>query len=78
MDHEFESQWKQLGSLANGVLRSVMEKRMKAEMMEAAPVPRRPANVHPAHGASHAQLELPLFSPALRAAGTTGRELHRL
>lgn len=77
MDHEFESQWKQLGSLANGVLRSVMEKRMKAEMMEAAPVPRRPANVHPAHGDFRSQLELPLFSPALQAVAATARELHR-
>lgn len=78
MDHEFESQWKQLGSLANGVLRSVMEKRMKAEMMEAAPVPSRLANVPPAHGVSRTQLELPLFSPAMQAVTATGRELHRM
>jgi hypothetical protein len=36
MKHECEPDWKQLGTLANGVLRSVMEKRMKqAEFLSA-------------------------------------------
>ncbi len=57
MKHEYESDWKQLGSLANGVLRSVEEKRRKqAEFFETvSAAPQHP----PADG--KAQLDLPLF-----------------
>ena len=85
MDQEFESEWKQVGSLANGVLRSVMEKRKKqVEMMAAASLARsdvhrvdgqqHAAKVHPAHGEFRSQPDLPLFVAAQFQRGT-GKEL---
>lgn len=66
MDHEFESEWRQLGPLANSVLRSVMEKRMKqAEMTEAKPQAKSSV-LHPAQREFRAQLDLPLFPAVLQ------------
>ena len=50
MEHEYPADWKQLGDLANGILRSVAEKRMKqAEFMAPGPMastPRCTPRVH--------------------------------
>lgn len=60
MEHEYPSDWKQLGSLANGILRSVAEKRMKqAEFM--APETLKGAALHTPRAENRIQLDLPLF-----------------
>jgi len=57
--HEYDPGWKQLGSLANGVLRSVAEKRMKqAEFLAAEMGLEAPAQSPQAE--SRLQLVLPL------------------
>jgi hypothetical protein len=73
-EFEFESEWKQVGSLANSVLRSVMEKRRQAELLQA--ISHSPAIVPPAPGEFRAQLDLPLFSSVALAA--VNRELSHL
>jgi hypothetical protein len=54
-EFELESEWKQIGSVADGILRSVMEKRKQAELM-------MKLQSSPVYGACHAQFNLPLFS----------------
>ena len=82
MDHEYELEtgWKQLGPLANSVLRTVMEKRMRqAEMTTASPSPRVEAAPHPARREFRAQLDLPLFSHAVQVLqARQGQGAHRL
>ena len=79
MNQEYESEtgWKQLGSLANSVLRNVMEKRkLQAEMTNAAPVE---AALPPAQSEFGVQLDLPLFSSAVHASQARPRPgVHRL
>jgi hypothetical protein len=81
VDHEYEPEagWKQLGPLANSVLRSVMEKRKaQAEMMRAAPAGPKSA-LPPAQRDTHAQLDLQLFPPAIHLAQARSRQgAHRL
>lgn len=82
MEHEFEFEsesgsefeWKQVGSLANSVLHSVMEKRKQAELLKA--IPHSPAKVSPAPGEFCAQFDLTLISPVALAA--VNGELSRL
>ena len=60
MKHESRSDWKQLGSLANGVLRAVAEKRMKqAEFLAAEKGLFEAASQSP-YAEARAQLDLPL------------------
>ena len=58
-EFELESEWKQIGSVADGVLRSVVEKRKQAELMMKL---QSSAKFSPVYGACHAQFDLPLFS----------------
>ncbi len=61
MKHEFKSDWKQLGSLATGVLRSVAEKRMKQAEFLAAEKGAFEAALQSPHAESRIQLDLPLY-----------------
>jgi len=63
--HESQSNWQQLGSLANGVLRSIEEKRQKQIEFFAAENPALQAP--PAE--SRVQLDLPLFHDGQPRAG---------
>ena len=59
MKHKYASDWKQLGSLADGILRSVTERRMKqAEFMAAEKGPFEAA-LHSPHADPSMQLVLP-------------------
>jgi hypothetical protein len=58
--HEYASDWKQVGNLADGILRSVVEKRMKqAEFMAAEKGPFEAARNSP-HAETRKQLVPPL------------------
>ena len=57
MKHESQSNWQQLGSLANGILRSVEEKRQKQIEFFAA---ENPALQYPPAAESRVQPDLPL------------------
>ena len=72
MKHEYDPGWKQLGSLANGVLRSVAEKRMKqAEFLAAEMGLEAPARSPQAE--SRLQLVLPL-PPVAAPLGFSGAD----
>ncbi len=64
MEHEYPSDWKQLGNLANGILRSVAEKRMKQAEFMAAEMDNLDANMHSPRAQTRIQLDLPLIPPA--------------
>jgi hypothetical protein len=64
VEHEYESDWKQLGSLANGILRSVAEKRMKQAEFMAEEAECFHADMHPPRAESRIQLDLPLYPQA--------------
>ena len=74
MKHECDPDWKQLGSLANGVLRAVAEKRKKhAEFLAAEKGPYEAALQAP-QGTPLVQLALPLpAEPARIAYARAGR-----
>jgi hypothetical protein len=63
--HESQSNWQQLGSLANGVLRSIEEKRQKQIEFFAAENPA----LHTPPAESRVQLDLPLFHNGAPLAG---------
>jgi hypothetical protein len=58
--HEYDPGWKQLGSLANGVLRSVAEKRIKQAEFLAAEIGSLEAPAQAPRAESRLQLVLPL------------------
>jgi hypothetical protein len=61
-----ESDWRQLGGLASGILQTVMEKRESIARMKAV-VARDPAGaLHSAEGGIWVQLNLPLPAPQRR------------
>ena len=64
MEHEYPSDWKQLGDLANGILRSVAEKRMKQSEFMAVEAQGFDAELHPPRAQNRIQLDLPLFQQA--------------
>jgi hypothetical protein len=64
VEHEYPSDWKQLGDLANGILRSVAEKRMKQAEFMAMEADGFNAELHPPRAQSRIQLDLPLFREA--------------
>lgn len=61
MEHEYPSDWKQLGDLANGILRSVAEKRMKQSEFMASETQGFDAELHSPRAQNRIQLDLPLF-----------------
>lgn len=61
MEQEYPPDWKQLGDLANGILRSVAEKRMKQAEFMAAETDGFHAKLHSPRAQSHIQQDLPLF-----------------
>ncbi|WP_125461543.1 MULTISPECIES: hypothetical protein [Rhodomicrobium] len=61
MEHEYPSDWKQLGNLANGILRSVAEKRMKQAEFMATESLNFDAALHSPRAENRIQPELPLF-----------------
>lgn len=61
MEHEYPTDWKQLGSLANGILRSVAEKRMKQAEFMAAETRGFDAELHSPRAQNRTQLDLPLL-----------------
>ena len=61
MEHEYPSDWKQLGDLANGILRSVAEKRMKQAEFMAAETDDFQAKLHSPRAQNRIQPDLPLF-----------------
>jgi len=61
VEHEYPSDWKQLGNLANGILRSVAEKRMKQAEFIAAEMDNFDANTHSPRAETRIQLDLPLI-----------------
>ncbi len=65
MKHESQSNWQQLGSLANGVLRSIEEKRQKQIEFFAVENPA----LHTPPAESRAQLDLPLIHNGQPRAG---------
>jgi hypothetical protein len=77
VEHEYESpsDWKQLGSLANGILRSVAEKRMKQAEFMAEEAHSFQAGLHSPRAQTLSQLDLPLFPQAAapRAEWRAGR-----
>jgi len=78
VEYEFESDWKQLGPLASGVLRSVIEKRLKqAELMEAKPQTNA-SRLSPAQRVYSAQLDLPFFVAAQPVHSRQARELSHM
>ena len=64
MEHEYPTDWKQLGDLANGILRSVTEKRMKQTEFMAVEAHGFDAELHSPRAQSRVQLDLPLFPHA--------------
>lgn len=68
MEHEYPSDWKQLGDLANGILRSVAEKRMKQAEFMAVEAHGFDAGLHSPRAQSRIQLDLPLFQQAAQLA----------
>lgn len=74
MEHEYPSDWKQLGDVASGILRSVMEKRMKQAEFTAAETQGFDAELHSPRAQNRIQLDLPLFpQPAPMAELRAGR-----
>lgn len=74
MEHEYPSDWKQLGNLANGILRSVAEKRMKQAEFMASESLNSDAALHTPRAENRIQLDLPLFrDPAPLAEVRAGR-----
>jgi hypothetical protein len=73
--HECDPGWKQLGTLADGILRSVMEKRMKqAEFLAAEKGPYEAPLNHP-QAEPRAQLVLPFPSDAAPSAYSGARRI---
>lgn len=73
MKHEYASDWKQVGSLADSILRSVVEKRMKqAEFMAAEKGPFEAARNSP-YAETRKQLVLPLSPLTAPPVLTSGR-----
>ena len=68
MEHEYPTDWKQLGDLANGILRSVAEKRMKQTEFMAVEAHGFDAELHSPRAQSRVQPELPLFPQAAAGA----------
>ena len=68
MEHEYPADWKQLGDLANGILRSVAEKRMKQAEFMAVEAQGFDAALHPPRAQNRIQLDLPLFPQAAAGA----------
>jgi len=64
VEHEYPSDWKQLGDLASGILRSVAEKRMKQAEFMGVEAHRFDAELHPPRAQNRIQLDLPLFQQA--------------
>lgn len=64
MEQEYPSDWKQLGDLANGILRSVAEKRMKQAEFMAVEAHGFDAELHPPRAQGRIQLDLPLYPQA--------------
>ena len=64
MEQEYPADWKQLGDLANGILRSVAEKRMKQAEFMAVEAHGFEAELHSPRAQSRIQLDLPLFQQA--------------
>jgi hypothetical protein len=62
--HEYASEWKQVGQLASGVLRSVAEKRMKQAEFITAEKGAFEAAAQTAHTEGRMQLNLQLPAPA--------------
>ena len=58
MEHEYPSDWKQFGDLANGILRSVAEKRMKQAEFRAAETQTFDAELHSPRAQNHIQQDL--------------------
>ena len=61
-----ESNWKPVGDLASGILRSAMERREKLTEWKAAVARDHADALQPPTGAISVQLELPLTAPASR------------
>ncbi len=68
MEHEYPADWKQFGDLANGILRSVAEKRMKQAEFMGAETGGLDAALHPPRAQNRIQLDLPLFQQAAPSA----------
>jgi hypothetical protein len=64
VEHEYPADWKQLGDLANSILRSVTEKRMKQAEFMATEADGFDTELHPPRAQSRFQLDLPLFPQA--------------
>jgi hypothetical protein len=64
VEHEYPANWKQLGDLANGILRSIAEKRMKQAEFLASEADDFHAELHSPRAQSCVQPELPLFQQA--------------
>jgi len=68
VEHEYPADWKQLGDLASGILRSVAEKRMKQAEFMAVEADDFQGKLHPPRAQSRVQLDLPLFPQAAAGA----------
>ncbi len=68
MEHEYPADWKQFGDLANGILRSVAEKRMKQAEFMGAEAGGLDAALHSPRAQNRVQLDLPLFQQAAASA----------
>lgn len=64
VEHESESNWQQLGSLASGVLRMAAEKRMKQAEFMVAEKGAFETPLQPSQADSRIQFVLPLTPPA--------------
>jgi hypothetical protein len=74
VEQEYPADWKQLGDLANGILRSVAEKRTKQAEFMAMEADDFNAELHSPRAQSRIQLDLPLFpQTAPRAELRAGR-----